>query len=592
MTSIKNIKMDPFFDADLIDLSKYPNSRTQSKLADGRIHKIDFRGLDNPIKKELKLYLENLLKKDTAIKYFRARLVNLQQAIDFLGTEENANWLDSLKHPNDRLESEFENYLKSKGIKTRNKAVKESESMTIFRRISSFLLDVFPEPYNFDMDVWELRAMGIDKVRISESDSLRNIRFYRIPNETNRYFLKKYIKYQIEVTDKAMNSIYAKLKNIEQFLTYLDNKSIIEIKREDVVRFIEHLNKRILKNETFNYYILHNSAFMEYLIVTEEIKTNHFYRSNGKAINKKHTYKTIDEIVIKGIFKVLPDIPKQEASMFLLLYSTGMRISDACTIKLGSMLINNNGTFIKYYSRKMRKEVVNPIPESLFKLLEDQEKTIMSNFGDKTEFLFPHNNFKCYPATLYRERMQKWLIELGVKNNDGSSYCFRPHDYRHTLATTMILHDIPSYVIQKIIHHESIEMTSSYIDIQDQQKIQRHKEFINIKGKTMPIHIEEGLEIDDIAKVEWLKKSINAQMLPNGMCSLPVAMGKCPHGNSCLTCTDFRTSKEFLSVHKKHYEKVCNFLTHAEKQGWQRQIETNEEVKINLESIIDRLETI
>ena len=55
MTSIKNIKMDPFFDADLIDLSKYPNSRTQSKLADGRIHKIDFRGLDNPIKKELKL---------------------------------------------------------------------------------------------------------------------------------------------------------------------------------------------------------------------------------------------------------------------------------------------------------------------------------------------------------------------------------------------------------------------------------------------------------------------------------------------------------------------------------------------------------
>ena len=188
--------------------------------------------------------------------------------------------------------------------------------------------------------------------------------------------------------------------------------------------------------------------------------------------------------------------------------------------------------------------------------------------------------------------MKKWFYDLDVKNSDGSIYCFRPHDYRHTLATTMILHDIPSYVVQKILHHESIEMTSSYIDIQDQQKIEKHKKFINIKGKSMPIYVEKGLDSTDIAKVEWLKKSINAQILPNGMCALPVVMGKCPHGNSCLTCKEFRTSKEFLVVHKNQYEKTCSFLMYAQEKGWQRQVEVNEEIKKNLEIIISKLEAI
>ncbi len=238
----------------------------------------------------------------------------------------------------------------------------------------------------------------------------------------------------------------------------------------------------------------------------------------------------------------------------------------------------------------MRKEVMNPIPKSLYDLLKTQNKRMIKNHGKKTKYIFPHSDLKCYPSGLYREKMQEWFKELGIQNPDGTLYHFKPHDYRHTLATTMILHDIPSSVVQKVLHHDSIEMTSSYIDIQDRQRIERHKEFINIKGESMPIHIDSSMDIDDIAKVEWLKKSINAQMLPNGMCSLPVAMGKCPHGNSCLTCGDFRTSKEFLPVHQKHYQNVCSLLDYAKQQGWQRQVETNEEVKKNLETIIEKLQ--
>ena len=591
MNLINDMELAPFFDDDIVNLNKYPNDRTQSKLDKGNIHKIDFTGVDNELKKELKSYLENLLKKDTTPNYFRARLADLQRSIDYLGSE-NRIKMTTLKYFSHDLEVDFERYLRSIGIKPRDRDGKERDSLKVFRYISDFLINAYPDPHNFNNDVWDLSLLGIDERRISKSDSLRKISFESILNQTNKNLLKKYLKYQIEVTDKSINTIYSRFRHLHQFIVFLRDKPLTSINREDVIKFLNHLGKKDISDGTFNYYVFSNSAFMEYLVTINSINLNHFYRSDVKSIVQNHAYKTIDEVALNRIFKVLPKIPQQESVMFLLLYATGMRISDVCTMKRGSLFNNNNGFFVKYYSRKMRKGVVNPVPESLYRLLQDYEKNINGEHRINTEYMFSHDNRKCYPSTLYRKRMKKWFYDLDVKNSDGSIYCFRPHDYRHTLATTMILHDIPSYVVQKILHHESIEMTSSYIDIQDQQKIEKHKKFINIKGKSMPIYVEKGLDSTDIAKVEWLKKSINAQILPNGMCALPVVMGKCPHGNSCLTCKEFRTSKEFLVVHKNQYEKTCSFLMYAQEKGWQRQVEVNEEIKKNLEIIISKLEAI
>ena len=44
-----------------------------------------------------------------------------------------------------------------------------------------------------------------------------------------------------------------------------------------------------------------------------------------------------------------------------------------------------------------------------------------------------------------------------------------------------------------------------------------------------------------------------------------------------------------MPVHQNHYQKVTNLLDYAKQQGWQRQVETNEEVKNNLATIIERL---
>lgn len=585
------INLDPFYHPEVIDLKEHPDVKIREKFYRKRTTLFNFSSLPMPIYFELKYYLQDIVKKE--IKYvvlLDTYLKPLQHLIDFLRIKANVTDKLTLRYYSQELENEYKNYLKSIGVATTHSTKGKSIALRIYKRSFLFVMDLYNGPDPFEKDIWELKKMGISSVRLVESRNMNTISFYKIPNTTNRNFIKKYIKYLLTTTDRALTTIYIKKKHIGTLLTFLKDKPITMMSRSVVENFIESINERGRDTYTFNKIIFDITKFVEYLITSGDLSVNHFHTSDVNPIEIKHVYRSIDETVINQIFSVLDRVPSKESCMFLLIYSTGMRVSEVCAIKVESIFQNNNGYFIRFHSQKMRKEVINPISKSLYDLLNIQKQSILENHGKKTNYLFPYNNLKCYPAGKFVINMQNLFKELSVKNPDGSLYHFKSHDYRHTLATSMLSRDIPSSVIQKVLHHDSIEMTSTYIDIQDQQRINKHKEFINIKGDSIPLSIDSSMSIDDIAQVEFLKKSIHAQMLPNGMCSLPMAMGKCPHGNSCLTCSNFRTTKDFLPIHQKQYEKVNKLLNHAKQQGWQRQIETNEEVRNNLDTIIKKLQ--
>jgi hypothetical protein len=95
---------------------------------------------------------------------------------------------------------------------------------------------------------------------------------------------------------------------------------------------------------------------------------------------------------------------------------------------------------------------------------------------------------------------------------------------------------------------------------------------------------------DDLVNAKWLKKNIMSQALPNGLCSLPLTQNRCPHANACLTCSHFRTSKQYLERHKSQREETQKVIENAKQHGWQRIVEMNTEVVNNLNSIINTLE--
>ncbi len=144
--------------------------------------------------------------------------------------------------------------------------------------------------------------------------------------------------------------------------------------------------------------------------------------------------------------------------------------------------------------------------------------------------------------------LNKLAYEQKIVDKSGEIYRFHAHAFRHTVGTRMINNGVPQHIVQKFLGHESPEMTSRYAHIFDETL---KAEFTKFKEKLVTnngdiIELDNDNEVDDV-DLQWFKKNINAQVLPNGYCRLPVIAGSCPHANACLDCTHFCTSKQFLS---------------------------------------------
>jgi len=154
----------------------------------------------------------------------------------------------------------------------------------------------------------------------------------------------------------------------------------------------------------------------------------------------------------------------------------------------------------------------------------------------------------------------------------------------------MINSGVPQHIIQRYLGHESPNMTARYAHIFDSTL---KKEITNFHGKVVNVAgqiVESEHPELDATDLQWFKRSIQAQALPNGSCALPTIMQGCPHANACLTCTHFRTTPKFLPEHQLQLEETEKIIEKAEANGWHRQMEMNEEVATNLRSIIKSLE--
>ena len=109
---------------------------------------------------------------------------------------------------------------------------------------------------------------------------------------------------------------------------------------------------------------------------------------------------------------------------------------------------------------------------------------------------------------------------------------YTPYQVRHT-GTTLINRDVPQHIVQKILDHETPEMTAHYARLTD-TTVRRHWEAarkVNARGQTVSLD-----PAGPLAEAAWAKQQLSraTQALPNGYCQLP-AVKNCPHANSCFS---------------------------------------------------------
>jgi len=279
--------------------------------------------------------------------------------------------------------------------------------------------------------------------------------------------------------------------------------------------------------------------------------------------------------------------------LFPLLMETGLRLNDALNLSQDCIVADqHNAPYLRYFNRKMKREALVPISDELAAAIRARCQLVRTDFSPQA-VLFPrpkNNPDGISPTTKAsaHSALLTWITECNVVDENGVPVRVTAHQFRHTLGTRLINHDVPQEVVRKLLDHSSTEMTAHYARLHD-TTIREHwarARKVDIHGDAVTVAADSPL-----ADAEWAKHHLSraTMALPNGYCGLPLQQS-CPHSNACLTCPVFITTPEFLPQHREQLEMTRGIIERAEKRGQLRLVEMNRQTADNLTKIIDGLE--
>jgi integrase/recombinase XerD len=219
-------------------------------------------------------------------------------------------------------------------------------------------------------------------------------------------------------------------KHIEEYLFYL------KVKRNyaDASR-LRHLHSM--------------SSFMKYCVREGKVLTNPCERVAKFSVVKK-VRESLNEEEMEMLLNQSSGITKVVMS---LLYYTGVRISELCSIKMEEVDFQKNE--IKVHGKGKRQRMV-PINKKLKKILEwylHQNKVVESVYlisTKKSGGISP-----CYARVLINNEIKK----LGWNRK------VTPHNFRHSFATNLLRNGVNLNQIQKLLGHSSLRTTEIYLHI-------------------------------------------------------------------------------------------------------------------------------
>jgi integrase len=277
----------------------------------------------------------------------------------------------------------------------------------------------------------------------------------------------------------------------------------------------------------------------------------------------------------------------------LVLIRCGLRVSDALRLPFDCVVTDDSGApYLRYYNHKMKREALVPIDEELRALISEQQDRILDRYHSGT-VLFPRASKNPDGRTpvsshTYRPVLYRWLADCDIRDEHGQPVHLTPHQWRHTLGTVLINRDVPQHVVQKILDHDSPQMTAHYARLSDKTVREHWEKARKVNAQGQPVQVRADSPLGEAA---WAKQRLSraTQALPNGYCELPLVR-TCPHANSCLTCPMFVTSAEFLPQHHAQRQQTLQIIAAAEANGQARLAEMNQQVAGNLDKIIAALE--
>ncbi len=296
---------------------------------------------------------------------------------------------------------------------------------------------------------------------------------------TNEIALQTFKEYLLIEKHYADPTITAYLSDITAFLEFIQKEGfadeLLEVKRERIFgHFLNHLSNNNIKNKSITRKISALKAFYKYHFKMKHIEINPVLKLKSPKVEKRLPkivstkeieliYQTIDQTTPLGLRNYL---------IFDLLYSTGIRASELCQLKLSDIEISNQRILIHGKGSKDRYVIIHDTLKDTFRTYLTYTRPILLSKGDTLENKHVFINYK---GTTLTPRGLRVILNT-LFDRAGELIHVSPHMLRHSFASTLLNHGADLRVVQELLGHEHLKTTQVYTHLTTEKIRQSYKE--------------------------------------------------------------------------------------------------------------------
>ena len=261
--------------------------------------------------------------------------------------------------------------------------------------------------------------------------------------------------------------------DLAQFSQFAKDR-IKEPIKDIISDYISYLHN-CFKPKTVKRKIATIKAFFNHLEYEEIIEQNPFVKIRTKFKEPFTLPKTIPLNVIQAILdsaytelqqKTTSDFQyktvQRDIAVLELLFATGVRVSELCSLTIKDVDINNK--FIKIYGKGSKERLIQLGNSDVILALENYANAFKKQTNESGYFFVNKLNNRL------SEQSIRFMIKKHVQKCNISIH-ITPHMFRHSFATLLLEEDVDIRYIQKLLGHSSIVTTQIYTHVTSRKQM-------------------------------------------------------------------------------------------------------------------------
>ena len=270
-------------------------------------------------------------------------------------------------------------------------------------------------------------------------------------------FVEKFIRYLDIEKNVSKHTILNYSLDLNDFKNFLNETPLEKVDYLTLRKYLAHLKTKQLSNRTIGRRLSCLRRFYRFLFTEGLIKNNPALLIASPKLDKKLPHFLTEEEAVRLIEMPPADtlLGLRDRAILELLYSTGMRVSELCSLKVAD--VETIGDTIKVLG-KGNKERLLPVGGPAIRAIEvylSERRKAKKKKDDFTALFINKNN------TRLSDRGVRKIINKYIKIASMQSG-ISPHTFRHSFATHLLNRGADLRSVQELLGHANLVTTQIY----------------------------------------------------------------------------------------------------------------------------------